>query len=108
MFDGEDALGSAQGLDDCREAPHVAEGACAGDDDAFPDDFNFLLVDCSMTPRPPPSPNVAELSAPTTTPSLQRIPTMAVTPVASPIHVSAAYPVLTRSKAVKAWKSTSH
>jgi len=28
---------------------------------------------------PPPSPNVAELSAPITTPSLQRMPTIAVT-----------------------------
>jgi hypothetical protein len=43
----------------------------------------FLRVDCSMNRWPPPSPNVAELSAPITTPSLQRIPTMAVS-VAGP------------------------
>ena len=36
-----------------------------------------------MKRLPPPSPNVAELSAPMTTPSLQRMPTMAVT-VAGP------------------------
>src|SRR5713226_1796231 len=53
----------------------------------------FLRVDCSIVLWPPPSPNVAELSAPMTTPSLQRIPTMAVTVAGSSFKTSG---VLTR------------
>jgi hypothetical protein len=63
----------------------------------FADHLNLFAVDCSMKRWPAPSPKVAELSAPITTPSLQRMPTIAVTVVDSMllgVAVLGAYPAL--------------